>query len=176
MNERAKMLLVESIGSDLSRMSNEITKLKVNIAEGETIDENHIQKYIGISKDFNVFELQRAMATRNVSKTYQIINYFGENPKLNPIIPTLSMLYSFFSKLLIAIELKVRSEKDIQSKLGMSYPAAKDFRPAIANYNYTKVVLILEALKTADLQSKGIDSPSLKEKEIWKELMYKIVY
>ncbi len=175
-NPKAKMLLAESIGTNLSRMANEIKKVVINLKDGEEINEDHIQKYIGISKDFNVFELQNALARKNASKVFRIINYFGENPKSHPLIPVLANLFSYFSKLLIAQEQKIRTENDVKNKLGLHYYAAKDFMPAIKNYNYRKALDIIDALQIADLQSKGIGFPPMSEKEILKELTYRILH
>ncbi len=175
-NARAKMLLAESIGANLSRISKEIEKVVINIKEGEEINEDHIQKFIGISKDFNVFELQKSLANKDAARVYRIINYFGENPKSHPIIPVMANLFSYFSKLLIAQEMKIRTENDVKTKLGLHYYAAKDFMPALRNYNYRKALDIMDAIEVADLQSKGIGYPPMKEKEILKELTYKILH
>ena len=137
-NARAKMLLAESIGLDLNRMANEIQKVTINLKDGEEITEEQIQKYIGISKDYNVFELQKWLSYKNSSKVFKIINYFGENPKSHPIIPILSNLFSFFSKLMLAHEYGVKSESDVASKLKINPFFSKDYIVAIKNYKISK--------------------------------------
>lgn len=173
---KTALLIADFIGNNLERISNEIDKLSINLKPGEEITPDLVQKYIGISKEFNVFELQKALTLKDVVKSNQIINYFAANPKNNPVIPIISSLFSYFSKLLLAHHSKDKSEKGIASALGVNPFFVKDYLAGVRNYPLPKVISILHFIKTADLQSKGVESSSISEGEIMKELVYKILH
>jgi len=175
-NPRAASIIAESIGNDLSRLTNEADKLLINVKPGTEIGEELIEKYIGISKDYNVFELQKAIIQRDVVKANKIINYFEANPKNNPIIPIISVLFSFYSKLILAHTSDNKSESNLAKVLGVNPYFAKDYIKAAGAYPLPKVIQIIGFLKTADLQSKGVNNVSTTEGQILKELIFKILH
>ena len=173
---RTSVLIGDYIGNNLERIANEIDKLLINLKPGEEVTPDHVQRYIGISKEFNVFELQKALTVRDVLKSNQIVNYFAANPKNNPIIPIISSLFSFFSKLLIAHHTKDKSERSLASAIGVNPYFVKDYIGALKNYPTAKVIAVVHDLKIADLQSKGVESPNISDGEILKELVFKILH
>jgi len=174
-NVKATQMLADFIGNDLERMSNEIDKLLINFKEKIEIDGAIIQKHVGISKDYNVFELQNALQLRDVVKANKIINYFAANPKKNPVIPTIAMIYSFFSKLLLVHHSKDKSQSTLSKILKINPYFTKDYLGAAHNYSLLKTVLIIDAISQADLRSKGVDFNG-SEDQILKELIYKILH
>ncbi|HYG40934.1 MAG TPA: DNA polymerase III subunit delta [Cytophagales bacterium] len=173
---KTTLLISDFIGNNLERISNEIDKLLINLNPGEEITPDLVQKYIGISKEFNVFELQKALTTKDIVKANQIINYFAANPKNNPVIPIISSLFSYFTKLLLAHHSKDKSEKGLALALSVNPFFVKDYLAGVRNYPLVKVISIIHFIKTADLQSKGVESTSISEGEIMKELVYKILH
>lgn len=172
----ATQLLAESLGNDLSKVANELGKLLINFKQGEEITLDHIEKNIGISKDFNVFELQKAIGQRNVYKANLIARYFGSNPRSNPLVVTLGSLHSFFSKLLIFHSMKGRQTNEIASAMGVSPYFMDEYNVAARNYNTSKLIDIASLIRTCDLRSKGINNTSTSEGELLKELVYKILH
>ncbi len=173
---QAAQLLADYIGNDLSRLSNEIDKLMLNIPAKSEITTDHIQKYVGISKDYNVFELQAALIQRNVLKANQIIHYFESNPKSNPTIMVIVTLFSFFSKVLLAHSTTDRSEAGVAAALGVNPYFAKDYLTAIRNYPFQKATRIIHYLREADLQAKGIEAGHISDGDILRELVFKILH
>ncbi|NMM48411.1 DNA polymerase III subunit delta [Marinigracilibium pacificum] len=175
-NQKATIMLSDFIGNDLSRLSNEINKILINLKEGDTIDEDHIQKNVGISKDFNIFELQKALSTRNVVKANRIVQYFAANTKSHPIIPALAVLTGYYSKLLQIHHKQAYSEKAVGGIIKIFNPyVQKEYLSAARNYPPQKVIENLGHLFNADLASKGVGA-SIEEKELWKELIYKLMH
>ncbi len=173
---KASFLLSEYLGTDLSKISNEISKLIINLPENTEITDVHIEENIGISKDFNVFELQKTLGKKNVYKANQIINYFAANPKDNPIVKIISILYIFFSKLLIYHQLKDRSRNNIASALSINPYFVYDYENAAKNYSFEKLAKIISNLREYDVKSKGVGNISAKDGELMKELVYKILH
>jgi DNA polymerase-3 subunit delta len=165
-------MLAEYLGSDLSKISNELDKLLLNTKSGQSITIADVQEQIGISKEFNVFELQNALGERNFVKANLIIKYFIENPNNNPLIPILSNLFTFFNKVFItSVNLK-EADPILAKKLGLSSAFfLKDYRKAAQNYNRTHLVNIFKALKEADKHSKGVGSRHASEASILKDLL-----
>lgn len=172
---RASALAAEFLGADLGKVNNEFEKLFLNLPQGSLIDEVAIEKYIGVSKEYNIFELNNALGKRNAAKAYQIVNYFAENPKNYPIPMVLATLYGYFAKLMLVASAKDKSEKAVAPLIGVSPFIVKDYISAAQVYPFGKLRLIMDSLRTADLQSKGFESPSLSDKEILNELLFKIV-
>ena len=171
------LLLTENLGNDLTKISNELDKLLLSLPEGEnTITPKLIERNIGISKDFNNFELQKALGQKNVLKANQIINYFGNNQKENPFILTTISLYSFFTKLLIYYFLKDKSDKNIASVLKIHPFFVKDYHLAARNYKSGKVVNIISTLREYDLKAKGVGANSVPSSELLKEMVFKILH
>jgi len=173
---KATMLLSEFLGNDLSRIRNELDKLRINVPLATTINEEHIEYYIGISKEFNIFELHNALGRRDVLKSNQIINYFADNPRQHPLVVTISMLYNFFLKLMIYHQLKDRSKNNVASALEVSTFFIKDYEVAARNYSFDKLVSIVGLLRDYDLRSKGVNNQSTDEGELLKELIFKILH
>jgi DNA polymerase-3 subunit delta len=173
---KAVQMLAESIGNDLSRLSNEIDKLLINLQAGTEITPDLIQKYVGISKEYNVFELQKALINRDILKSNQIINYFEADPKNNPLIPVITILFSFFSKVLMAHSAPDKTERGLASLLKVNPFFVKDYLLAMRSFSAYKTVEIIHYLRIADLQSKGMESGSATEGQILKELVFKILH
>jgi DNA polymerase-3 subunit delta len=173
---KAIQLLIEHIGNDLKRLTSEIDKVVLNVKLGEGIDADVIQKYVGISKEYNVFELQKALIMRDVLKANQIIIYFGNNPKDNPIQPILIILYNFFSKVLLVHASNDKSESSIASVLKVNAFFAKDYINAARNYSLSKLAFVIHVLKIADLKSKGVETGEENEGDILKKLIFEILH
>ena len=173
---KAIQLLVEHIGNDLKRITSEIDKVILNLKLGEEINAKIIEKYVGISKEYNVFELQKALVQKDILKANQIINYFASNPKDNPIQPILIILYNFFSKVLLAQVAQDKSERSIAGLLGVNPFFAKDYLAAIRLYSLGKLCRIIHYLKIADLKSKGVDAGDAGEGAILKQLIFEILH
>jgi len=173
---KASLLLVEFLGASLSKVSNELDKLMINLKEGDTIDPKLIEENIGISKDYNVFELNNALGVRDVVKANQIINYFGQNEKTHPLPMVLPSLYRYFSQLLLFHTVKDKPNREIASKLGINPYFIKDFQTASRQYSIKKIAKIIAGLRKADLQSKGIGSSSMSNHEILQELIFLIIH
>ncbi|SFD04796.1 DNA polymerase III, delta subunit [Chitinophaga sp. CF118] len=174
-SQKAGILLVDHIGNDLARMANEIDKLLVNLPEGKKIDENDIEKYVGISKEYNVFELQNAIGQKDITKVMRIIHYFSANPKAGPIQMVLPALYNFFSKMNIVFGVK-GGEKEIAAALGVHPFFVKDYISAARQYGAEgaeKAILLLHAY---NLRSIGINDSGVEDGELMKELVYKMMY
>lgn len=174
--EKGVYMLAEFIGNNLERLSNEIDKMLINFKEKVEIDDHIIQKYIGISKEYNAFELQKAVAFHEILKANKIINYFETNPKSNPVIPIISILYAFFSKLMILHGTKDKSENNLASVLKVNRFFVRDYQTAARNYPPQKLVGIIHDLRHADLQSKGVNAANLPDGQILKELIFKIMH
>lgn len=175
-NAKASQLLSEFVGNNLSRMANEIDKLLINIKPGSEVNEDMIEKYVGISKEFNVFELQQALIKRDIYKANQIVNYFEANPKNNPLIPIITVLFNFFSKLLILHGTENKAEGNLAKVLSVNPYFVKDYLFGAKNYPPQKLVNIIRYLRQADLNSKGVDNVSSTEGQILKELVFKILH
>ncbi|MEY4925941.1 MAG: polymerase subunit delta [Bacteroidota bacterium] len=170
-------LIAESLGNDLSKIANELDKLSLNVASGSTITAEHIQEYIGISKDFNVFELQNALGKRDALKVHQITNYFIANPKDNPLVKLLGSLGTYFAKIYIATTKLNSSENDFMQALGVRFPKhAAEYKIAARNYPRLQTEYILSLLSEYDLKSKGVNrASSTTEGALLQELMIKIL-
>jgi DNA polymerase-3 subunit delta len=169
-------MLTEFLGTDLSKITNEIQKLIINIPLGTEIDEIYVEKYIGISKDFNVFELQKALGSKNVFKANQIITYFGSNPRENPLVKVIPILYAFFSKVLLYQHLQDKSRNNAASALAVNPFFVQDYDNSARNYSPAKVKAIIEILRDYDLKSKGVDNVSATDGELMKELIFRILH
>ncbi len=173
---KATFMISEFVGNNLERISNEIDKMLVNFDDKVQITEKEVEKYIGISKEYNVFELQKALTGKNVLKANQIINYFAANPKGNPVIPIIAMLFSFFSKLLVVHHTKDKSDRNLASVLKINPFFVKDYKLAVNHYHLPQVINNIHHLKNADLQSKGIKVGTVNEGQILKELVFKLLH
>lgn len=172
---RAAALMAEYLGTDLSKIANEVEKLCLNIDKDTPINAEHIQRNIGISKEYNVFELQKALATRNVFKSNQIINYFAANPKSNPMVMVMANLNAYFTKILKYHYLP--NKNNAAKELGVNPYFVKDYEIAARTFTINKVFEVVSLLRTYDLKSKGLESSgNTTDGELLKELIFKILY
>lgn len=171
---KAAAMLVEFLGFDLSKINNELEKMQLILPEGSTISAKHIEDNIGFSKDFNVFELQNAIGSKNELKAYQIVQYFADNPKDNPMVVTTSLVFSFFIKLLKYHGIKDRNPKNIAAVLGVNPYFMKDYELAFRNYPMKKVSAIIATLRDIDGKSKGVGANALPNHDLLKEMLIKI--
>ncbi len=173
---KAAQLLADSIGNDLSRLSSEVDKLLINFPPKTEITADHVQQFVGISKEYNVFELQNALIRRDALKANQIIRYFAANPKNNHPLQIVAALFSFFTKLLLLHSQADRSEGGVARVLGVNPFFVKDYLLAAQAYPLPKVTKIIYYLRIADLQAKGVDAGSMDEAAILQELIWKILH
>lgn len=174
---QAAALMAEYLGNDLSKISNELEKLILNIKPGQQIGPDHVQDNIGISKEYNVFELQNAIARKDAFKVNQIINYFAANPKNNPVYMLLGALNTFFTKILKYHYASDRSPQGIARELEISPYFVKEFELAARNYNKTKTFHVVSYLRECDMKIKGVDaSGNTEQGELIRELMFKIIH
>jgi DNA polymerase-3 subunit delta len=173
---KASALLTEYLGTNLSKVSNELDKLMINLPPKSEISVEHIQTNIGISKDYNVFELQTAIGKKEVLKANRIINFFASNEKEHPMVMTISSLYGYFCKLLIYQFLTDKSKGNVASELGVHPFFVGDYERAAKNFSAVKLKAIFSYLREYDLKSKGVDRGSATEGELLKELVFKILH
>jgi DNA polymerase-3 subunit delta len=173
---KAAQLLADSIGNNLEVISNEVGKMLINFAEPTKLTTEHISKYIGIHKDYNNFELSKAIGYRDVIKANQIIHYFIQNPKAHPVIPIFSLLYNYFSKIALVHRAGPLPENQLASMIGVHPYGVKEYLAVSKNYKLGKVIDVFGYIKEADLRFKGVDSGSMDEGEILRELVYKIMH
>jgi DNA polymerase-3 subunit delta len=173
----ASAMLTEYLGTDLHKIVNELDKLLINLPAGKQIITNElIEKNIGISKDYNNFELQKAVGEKDILKANMIVHYFADNPKDNPINLTLASLFSFFTRLLTYHYLADKSKNNVASNLKINPFFVKDYESAAAKYSVKKIVEIIGLLRIYDLKSKGFGDLSSAPGDLLKELIYKILH
>jgi DNA polymerase-3 subunit delta len=173
--DEAVRVLAEYVGTDLNRLANEVDKVLIVVPSKESITAEHVMAQVGISKEYNIFELQKALIRKDLLQVSKIVNYFEANTKKNPVIPLVAFLYSFFSKLLIAHASDDKSERGLISALKISPFAVKDYSSALSKFSLTKVIDAISLLKQADLKLKGVDSGSEGEGQILKELIFRLM-
>jgi len=173
--QKALMLLVDHIGNDLSRIENEIDKIAINLGKRKGITETDVEQYVGVSKDFNVFELQASLATKNLSKAIQIIQYFEANPKAAPIQLILPSLYAFFSKVFMIYGLHTKDEKTIATSLGINPFFVKDYLRTTSVFSYADVERLLLLLSDYNLKSIGINNSGTTDASLLKEMVVKMI-
>jgi DNA polymerase-3 subunit delta len=173
---KACALLAEYLGADLGRIMNEIEKLVINIPEDSTISEEIIERNIGISKDYNVFELQNALGKMDVLRANRIITHFAANPKQHPTVVVLTVLFNFFIKLMIYHQLKDKSRNNAASALSVHPFFVKDYSEAAANYSMRKLRTIIALFREYDLKVKGVNNATTEDGQLLKELVYKILH
>jgi DNA polymerase-3 subunit delta len=174
--DKASAMLTEFLGTDLSKIAGELNKLCILAPRGTEINAKLVEENIGISKDYNNFELQNAVMNKDVLKANRIIKYFEANPRNNPIVVTLSVLYNLFSKVLIFHSLKDKNPQAVAKSLGVNPYFVKDYQKAAQTYNLKYSVKALDLLREADMKSKGYNNPSTSQADLLKELIYKLVY
>jgi len=175
-DDQAIRALCEFVGNDLSRLTNEMDKLTISLKPGETINAERVMQQVGVSKEYNIFELQKAILQRNSLNVAKIVNYFESNTKKNPVIPTVAYLYSFFSKVLLASQAADKSEKGLASALKVSPYVIRDYSLALQQFPTDKLLRNISLLKEADLKLKGVNTGSTGEGQILKELIYRLIH
>ncbi len=172
----AAQLLTDFLGNDLSKIANELDKLAIIMPANTKITSDHIEQNIGISKDYNNFELQGAISRKDILKANRIINYFEKNPKDNPIVLTITSLYGFFAKVLMYHFLTDKSQKNAASVLGVNPFFVKDYEATSKKYTKGKVMDIISILREFDLKSKGFGNASSTQGDLLKEMVFKIMH
>lgn len=175
----AAALLAEYLGADLAKISNELDKLALNLPAGTAVTPAHVQEYVGISKDYNVFELQKAFAQRDLPKIARIREHFADNIRKNPLIVTISSLFAYFSKVYVLHALKGSSDAEMLKALELrSDWFLKEYKIAANNYTPAQTVHIIGLLKEYDLRSKGVDTDTTHngDEELMKELFWKMLH
>lgn len=167
---KASELLFEHTGNDLEKITKEIKKLELNLSESRLIDAELIEKYVGISKDFNVFELQNAIGKKNKAKCFQIFNYFASSPKDHPIQPVITMVFNYFLKIIQVHVSHNTDEKILAGKLNVHPFFVKEYTAAARNYSLSHCMLMINALRKADAKSKGIGEGAT-EMSIYQDLL-----
>lgn len=173
---RASQLLTEFLGNDLGRIAKEIEKLGINLPMGSAVTTDVIQQYIGISKEYNNFELQAAIGRKDVLKANRIIHYFASNPKDNPMVVTVASLAGYFTKVLTYHSLADKSQNNVAASLKVNPFFVKDYTYAAGNYSFSKVANIISLLREYDLKSKGYESTGVEEGELMKEMVFRILH
>lgn len=173
----AQQLLAEYLGTDLGRIDQELNKLQLVLEPGQTVDPQVVEENVGISKDYNNFELTKALSTGDYSRAFRIQKYFEANPKDNPLVMTLSILYAYFSKLMILHQAKDKTPRGLSSLLGVNPYFIKDYQQGATRYNMKKLARIIGYLRDCDRRSKGIGGTNaVPDSELLKELLVKIVH
>lgn len=173
----ASAMLTEYLGTDLHKIVNELDKLIITLPEGKPmITTALIEKNIGISKDYNNFELQKAIGEKNIRKSNMIVHFFANNPKDNPLTLTISSLFTYFSKLLTYHYLTDKSKNNVAAALKVNPFFVKEYENSATKYNVSKTVQIISLLRTYDMRSKGFGDPGTEPGDLLKELVYKILH
>ena len=173
---KAAHMLVEFLGTDLSKIDNELEKLALILDKGTVINAFHVEENIGISKDYNNFELRKAIGEKQFVRANQIINYFAENPKTHPLVMTISLLNSFFTQLLLYHGLKDKGRINVAKMLKVNPYFVPEYQRAGVNYPMRKVAQVISYLREADLKSKGVGASNLSHADILKQLLFKIMH
>lgn len=175
---KASEMMAEFVGTDLNRMAGELEKLVITLPAGQRrVTPEQIERNIGISKDYNNFELRNALVAKDVLKANLIVKYFSDNPKNNPLQVTLAVLFNFFSNLMLAYYAPQKTDQGIAAQLGLRSPwQAKDYMNAMQRYSGVKVMQIVNAIRNCDAKSKGVGNSSVSDGELLRELVYFILH
>lgn len=173
---KATQMIADFLGNDLHKVRNELEKLMVALPPSKRIDDADVEYNIGISKDFNVFELQKAIGNKDFFKANQIINYFGDNPNDNPIFMTIVVLYGYYTKLLKLHFSKDKSKNTLVTMLGVNPYFVNDYLDAARHYSWSDCMHCIEVLRDFDMKSKGYNcSSDVTQKELYREMLYKLM-
>ena len=173
---KATQMLADFLGTDLHKIANELKKLIIALPKNKSIDDADVERNIGISKDFNVFELQNAIGFRDVLKANRIVNYFGDNGKDNPLLLTAITLYGYFTKLIKLHCTQDKSQGNLASVLGVNPYFVRDYLDASRNYSLGDCIRCISILREFDMKSKGCDSGEVSEKDLYREMIYKLMH
>ncbi|MBB6329649.1 DNA polymerase-3 subunit delta [Chryseobacterium sediminis] len=168
-------LLAEYLGNDLSRIVNELNKLKIILKEGEILDGTIVENHIGISKEYNIFELQKALGTKNANTAFKIAHFMGKNPKNNPFVMMLASLYNYFSNVIIYQTMAGQSPQAIASQMGVNPYFIKDYAESARLYPLKHATRVISILREFDMKGKGLGAVNMGEAELIRELVYKII-
>ncbi len=175
LSEKAAIMLAEFLGTDLGKIQGELNKLSLLVEKGSQINEVHIEENIGISKDYNMFELVNSIAARDVPKAFQIVSYFEANPKNGPLVVVIGQLFGFFSKLMRMHFMKGASDGEIAAKIGMPPFLVSKQKPYLRVYNPKKISANIATLHEYDLKSKGVGNSHFTDGELMRELVFKLM-
>ena len=168
-------LLADYLGNDLSRIANELNKMKLVLKNGEVLDGKLVETHIGISKEFNVFELQKALGKKDANQAFKIAFFMGKNPKTNPIVMTIGNLYNYFSNVIVYHTLSKQSPQTIASEMGVNPYFIKDYAESARLFPLKQATRTISILREIDLKSKGLGAVNMDESELLKEMVYKIL-
>lgn len=171
---KASQMLVEFLGTDLSKISNELNKLQIVLPPGTQITPEHIEENIGVSKDYNNFELRKAIGERNELKAFKIANYFADNPKNNPFVMTVTLLFSYFSQILQLHGLQDKTPRSVALALKVNPYFVNDYLTAAHNYPMKKVSEVVSVLREFDTKGKGVGANNIPQGDLLKEMLVKI--
>lgn len=172
---KAAQMLIEFLGTDLSKINNELEKLQIILPKGGQITPELIEENIGISKDYNNFELRKAVGNKDVFKAHKIANYFAENTKNNPMVVTVALLFNFFSQLLYYHGLNDKSSRSVAAALKINPYFVNEYITAAHNYPMKKVSQVISTLREFDVKSKGVGSNAVSQGDLLKELLVRIM-
>ena len=175
-NPASSRMLAEYLGNDLSKIHNELEKLAINLDKGAVITEDEIESHIGISKDFNIFELQNALGRRDALRVQRIVQYFEDNPKEHPLQMVSVMLHNFFVKVFIYHHVKNLKPREIAAELGVNPFFVKDYGQASKAFSPQKIKMIISGIKDLDLRSKGVGATDATSYGELKQLVFKIMH
>ena len=173
---KATQMLADYLGTDLHKVANELKKLTIALPKNKSIDDADVERNIGISKDYNMFELQNAIGSRDVLKANRIVNYFGDNTKENPLLVAAISLYGFFAKLIKLHCTQDKSQGNLASVLGVIPYFVKDYLVAARNYPPATCIRCVSILREFDLKSKGYESGEVSEKDLYREMIFKLMH
>ena len=173
---KANQMLADYLGTDLHKIANELKKLIIALPKKKSIDDADVERNIGISKDYNGFELQNAIGSRDVLKANRIVNYFGDNGKDNPLLVTVITLYGYFTKLIKLHTTQDKSQGNLASVLGVNPFFVKDYLAAARNYPPATCIRCISILREFDLKSKGYESGDVSEKDLYREMIFKLMH
>lgn len=172
----ASALMASHLGNNLERIFNELEKMRNNLKGEKQINVQHIQRFVGINKDFNVFEFTKALLIKDVRKAHQIVDYFDANIKNNPPIPIVAMVYTTFSKLLVLHSSGSKDDKGLASALRINPFFLKEYKIGAGNYSSGTVIRNLKFIHEADLQLKGVNRPSIGDGQVLRDLTYQLMH
>ena len=175
-DKKSSFLITELLGTDINKIANELDKLIVLKSKVKTINSDDVEKFIGISKEFNVFELRKAIGEKNLFKCMKIIDYFSKNPKSNPIVVIVSLIFDFFVKLFIYHSLSDKSDRSVASALKVNPYFVKDYSSSAKNYSMKSISSKISILREFDLKSKGLGATNITNSDLLKELIFKLLH
>lgn len=173
---KATQMLTDFLGADLAKVVNELDKLAISKPQDGVLTATMVSENVGINKDYNNFELLNALINKDVLKANRIAHYFEQNPKNNPLVLTITVLFNFFSNLMLYYYIKDKSPANVARELGVNIYFAKDYQTAAANFNGWKTMQIIALLRTYDAKSKGVDCQNVPDGELLRELVYLVLH